>query len=167
MTDSTILRISGLRLISVTGNVIVDHVDLQLQRGEVLGLIGESGAGKSTIGLSSMCYARAGLHIAAGEVVLDGVNIRALDAEGRRQVRGKRIAYIAQSAAAAFNPAHSLMDQVCEAPVLHWTCRTHKTLAAATRTRYRAGNCSVPWRPWPCLAVRTYWCWTNPPPRWM
>ncbi len=119
MTDSTILRISGLRLVSVTGNVIVDHVDLQLQRGEVLGLIGESGAGKSTIGLSSMCYARAGLHIAGGEVVLDGVNIRALDAEGRRQVRGKRIAYIAQSAAAAFNPAHSLMDQVCEAPVLH------------------------------------------------
>ncbi len=119
MIDSTILRISGLRLVSVTGNVIVDNVDLQLQRGEVLGLIGESGAGKSTIGLSSMCYARAGLHIAGGEVVLDGVNIRALDTEGRRQVRGKRIAYIAQSAAAAFNPAHSLIDQVCEAPVLH------------------------------------------------
>ncbi len=119
MIDSTILRISGLRLISVTGNVIVDNVDLQLQRGEVLGLIGESGAGKSTIGLSSMCYARAGLHIAGGEVVLDGVNIRALDAEGRRQVRGKRIAYIAQSAAAAFNPAHSVIDQVCVAPVLH------------------------------------------------
>ena len=119
MEDSTILSISGLRLLSVAGNVIVDNVDLQLQRGEVLGLIGESGAGKSTIGLSSMCYARAGLHIAGGEVVLGGVNIRALDAEGRRQVRGKRIAYIAQSAAAAFNPAHSLMDQVCEAPVLH------------------------------------------------
>ena len=119
MEDSTILSISGLRLLSVAGNVIVDNVDLRLQRGEVLGLIGESGAGKSTIGLSSMCYARAGLHIAGGEVVLDGVNIRALDAEGRRQVRGKRIAYIAQSAAAAFNPAHSLMDQVCEAPVLH------------------------------------------------
>lgn len=119
MNDSTILQITGLRMQSVAGNVIVDNVDLQLQRGEVLGLIGESGAGKSTIGLSSMCYARAGLHIAGGEVVLDGVNIRALNAEGRRQVRGKRIAYIAQSAAAAFNPAHSLMDQVCEAPVLH------------------------------------------------
>ena len=119
MEDSTILSISGLRLLSVAGNVIVDNVDLRLQRGEVLGLIGESGAGKSTIGLSSMCYARAGLHITGGEVVLGGVNIRALDAEGRRQVRGKRIAYIAQSAAAAFNPAHSLMDQVCEAPVLH------------------------------------------------
>ena len=92
MDDSTILSISGLRLLSIAGNVIVDNVDLKLKRGEVLGLIGESGAGKSTIGLSSMCYARAGLHIAGGEVVLDGVNIRALDAEGRRQVRGKRIA---------------------------------------------------------------------------
>ena len=119
MDDSTILSITGLRLVSIAGNVIVDNVNLHLKRGEVLGLIGESGAGKSTIGLSSMSYARAGVHIAGGEVVLGGVNIRALDAEGRREVRGKRIAYIAQSAAAAFNPAHSLMDQVCEAPVLH------------------------------------------------
>jgi len=119
MDDSTILHISGLRLESVAGNVIVDNIHLQLQRGEVLGLIGESGAGKSSIGLSSMCYARAGVHIAAGAIVLGGIDIRTLEAEGRRQLRGKRIAYIAQSAAAAFNPAHSLMDQVCEAPVLH------------------------------------------------
>ena len=119
MDEQIILNIKGLRLESVAGNVIVDNVDLQLRKGEVLGLIGESGAGKSTIGLSSMCYARAGVHIADGEVHLGGTNIRSLDTEGRRQMRGKRIAYIAQSAAAAFNPAHSLMDQVCEAPVLH------------------------------------------------
>ena len=119
MDEDIILSIKGLRLESVAGNVIVDNVDLQLRKGEVLGLIGESGAGKSTIGLSSMCYARAGLHIAGGTITLGGTNIAALDAEGRRAVRGKRIAYIAQSAAAAFNPAHSLMDQVCEAPVLH------------------------------------------------
>lgn len=119
MDGATILQITGLRMVSVAGTLIVDNVDLHLLRGEVLGLIGESGAGKSTIGLSSMCYARAGLHIEQGEVVLDGVNIRALDIDGRRRVRGKRIAYIAQSAAAAFNPAHSLMDQVCEAPVMH------------------------------------------------
>jgi peptide/nickel transport system ATP-binding protein len=119
MADDIILEIKGLRLTSVAGAVIIDNVDLRLKQGEVLGLIGESGAGKSTIGLASMCYARAGVHIAAGEVVLGGVNIRALDAEGRRGVRGKRIAYIAQSAAAAFNPAHTLMDQVCEAPLIH------------------------------------------------
>jgi peptide/nickel transport system ATP-binding protein len=119
MTDNIILQLKGLRLESIAGQVIVDSVDLNLNKGEVLGLIGESGAGKSSIGLSSMCYARAGVHIAAGEIVIGGINIRALDAEGRRSVRGKRIAYIAQSATAAFNPAHTLMDQVCEAPLIH------------------------------------------------
>jgi peptide/nickel transport system ATP-binding protein len=66
-----------------------------------------------------MAYARAGVHIAGGEINLGGVNLRSLDADARRGMRGKRIAYIAQSAAAAFNPAHSLMDQVCEAPLIH------------------------------------------------
>jgi len=119
MSDQLILEIKGLRLESIAGNVIVDNVDVRVNKGEVLGLIGESGAGKSTIGLSSMCYARAGVHIAGGEVILGGTNIRALDADGRRGMRGKRIAYIAQSATAAFNPAHTLMDQVCEAPTIH------------------------------------------------
>ncbi len=119
MSDELILEIKGLRLESMSGSAIVDNVDVKVNRGEVLGLIGESGAGKSTIGLSSMCYARAGVHIALGEILLGGVNIRALDADGRRSMRGKRIAYIAQSATAAFNPAHTLMDQVCEAPLIH------------------------------------------------
>ena len=119
MDKEIILQIKGLRLESIAGNVIVDNVDLQLHKGEVLGLIGESGAGKSTIGLSSMCYARAGVHIAGGEVNLGGTNIRSLDTDGRRRARGKRIAYIAQSATAAFNPSHTLMDQVCEAPLIH------------------------------------------------
>jgi len=117
--NSTILNIKGLRLESIAGNIIVDSVDLNLKKGEVLGLIGESGAGKSSIGLSSMCYARAGVHIAGGEINLGGTNIRSLDADGRRRMRGKRIAYIAQSATAAFNPSHTLMDQVCEAPLIH------------------------------------------------
>ncbi len=124
MTDKSakkiVLQIKGLRLEAVRGgNVIVDNVDVTLHAGEVLGLIGESGAGKSTIGLSAMAYARAGVHIANGAIEIDGVDIRQLDAAGRRDVRGKRIAYVAQSASAAFNPAHSIMDQVCEAPVIH------------------------------------------------
>jgi peptide/nickel transport system ATP-binding protein len=114
-----ILKITDLRIESVSGNVLVDNVSLELQRGEVLGLIGESGAGKSTIGLGSMVYARAGCRITGGKVEIDGVSVRDLSPEGRRGMRGQRIAYIAQSAAASFNPAHTILDQVCEMPIQH------------------------------------------------
>lgn len=113
------LEIDNLHVQSIAGAVLVDGVSLSLKRGEVLGLIGESGAGKSTIGLSSMVYARAGCRIMDGTVMVDGTSARNLDYNGRRAIRGGRIAYIAQSAAASFNPAHTLMDQVCEMPVMH------------------------------------------------
>ncbi len=98
---------------------IVDGVSFDLQKGRVLGLIGESGAGKSTIGLSALAYGRGGAEITGGEVRLDGDNILALGKNGIRQIRGARVCYVAQSAAAAFNPAHRLGDQVIEASVKH------------------------------------------------
>ncbi|MGO4439007.1 ABC transporter ATP-binding protein [Rhizobium sp. RAF56] len=98
---------------------IVDDVSFDLQKGKVLGLIGESGAGKSTIGLSALAYGRGGAEITGGEVLLDGQNILALGKGGIRKVRGARVCYVAQSAAAAFNPAHRLGDQVIEASVKH------------------------------------------------
>ncbi|NNH28422.1 ABC transporter ATP-binding protein [Rhizobium sp. SEMIA 4085] len=98
---------------------IVDDVSFDLKRGKVLGLIGESGAGKSTIGLSALAYGRGGAEITGGEVRLDGQNILALNTDGIRRIRGARVCYVAQSAAAAFNPAHRLGDQVIEAAVKH------------------------------------------------
>ncbi|OJT99591.1 MAG: ABC transporter [Rhizobium sp. 63-7] len=98
---------------------IVDGVSLDVQKGKVLGLIGESGAGKSTIGLSALAYGRGGAEITGGEVLLDGQNILAMGKGGIRKVRGARVCYVAQSAAAAFNPAHKLGDQVIEASVRH------------------------------------------------
>jgi peptide/nickel transport system ATP-binding protein len=99
--------------------VIVDDVSVKLERGKVLGLIGESGAGKSTIGLSSMAYGRGGVRITGGEVLLNGRDILKGGQAGFRKLRGREVCYVAQSAAAAFNPAHRLMRQVVEASLKH------------------------------------------------
>ncbi|MBP2447766.1 ABC transporter ATP-binding protein [Rhizobium leguminosarum] len=98
---------------------IVDGVSFDLEKGKVLGLIGESGAGKSTIGLSALAYGRGGAEITGGEVRLDGADILPLGKNGIRKIRGARVCYVAQSAAAAFNPAHRLGDQVIEASLKH------------------------------------------------
>src|SRR4051812_21990072 len=118
-SDEKVLKITDLRIESIHGLVLVDNVSLELKRGEVLGLIGESGAGKSTIGLGAMAYSRGGCRITGGKVEIDGISIRDLSAEGRRDMRGKRIAYIAQSAAASFNPSHKIINQVTEMPIKH------------------------------------------------
>jgi peptide/nickel transport system ATP-binding protein len=96
-------------------NVTLVHgVSLCLQKGKVLGLIGESGAGKSTIGLSAMAYGRGGVRITGGQVIVNGRDILKAGARGLRSLRGKEVTYVAQSAAAAFNPAKPLMGQVIE-----------------------------------------------------
>ncbi|MGO4136375.1 ABC transporter ATP-binding protein [Rhizobium brockwellii] len=120
---------------------IVDGVSFDLKKGKVLGLIGESGAGKSTIGLSALAYGRGGAEITGGEVLLDGDNILALGKNGIRQIRGARVCYVAQSAAAAFNPAHRLGDQVIEASVKHGLMTKDK---ARERALYLFGVLGLP-----------------------
>ena len=99
--------------------LIVDDVSLTLQKGRVLGLIGESGAGKSTIGLSALGYGRGGVRITGGQVLLNGRDILQGGNAGLRALRGKEVSYVAQSAAAAFNPSHRLMTQVVESALHH------------------------------------------------
>lgn len=117
-----LLQMKGLRIEGLSENgwqEIVCGIDLQLKRGEIIGLIGESGAGKSTIGLAAMGYAQDGCRITEGDIIFDGIELRTASEEEKRKLRGTRISYVAQSAAAAFNPAHRLLEQFAEVPVAH------------------------------------------------
>ncbi len=100
---------------------IVKGVSFKVKAGQVVALIGESGSGKSTISMATMAYCRPGLHFPGGEVRLHGEDVLAMDPQDQRSLRGNKVAYLAQSAAATFNPAITIGEQVTEAAVLHGT----------------------------------------------
>jgi len=113
---SEVLHVEGLR-IEARGAPILDGIALSLQKGKVLGLIGESGAGKSTLGLAAIGYLKAGCAVTAGRVRLLGQDLGQQSPEALRALRRQRISYVAQSAAAAFNPFWRLERQVTELAV--------------------------------------------------
>ncbi|MFC0268898.1 ABC transporter ATP-binding protein [Kushneria aurantia] len=121
--ESLVVRDLEVRATSVDGEerTLVEQINFSLQPGEVMALIGESGSGKTTIALAMLGYARRGCRIAAGSVRLGESEVLSLNAARTRALRGDRIAYVAQSAAAAFNPSRPLMEQVIEAALIHGT----------------------------------------------
>lgn len=111
---------------------IVDKVSFDVEPGQVIALIGESGSGKTTVSLACMGYARPGCTIAGGEVLLGGRDILRLDRDEKRSLRGDRVSYIAQSAAAAFNSTMTIGAQVTEMAVLRGMATQAEADAAAT-----------------------------------
>ncbi|MCT4654956.1 MAG: ABC transporter ATP-binding protein [Cohaesibacter sp.] len=130
--DGNLLTIQDLRIEAHDGSEwheIIHGVDLELKKGEVIGLIGESGAGKSTLGLAAMGFCRAGARISGGSIEFDGMELTNASRADLRALRGSRIAYVAQSAAASFNPAHKLIDQHIEAPLHYKTASKEEAIA--------------------------------------
>ncbi|AOJ72468.1 MULTISPECIES: ABC transporter ATP-binding protein [Burkholderia] len=136
-----LVEVRGLRVVGgrpgepVT--TIVHGVDFDVRRGEVLALIGESGSGKTTIALSLMGHARSGCRIAGGAIRVGDADVRALSDPALASLRGRKVAYIAQSAAAAFNPVRTILDQVIESALIHKTL-TRRAAEAKAVELFRA-----------------------------
>ena len=123
--DDVVFEAKDLRISAIRENAedlpIVKGVDFKVRRGEVVALIGESGSGKTTISLSALGYCKPGLKFAGGEALLLGENLVGKSTDELRPSRGINVAYLAQSAAATFNPSIKINEQVTESPVLHKT----------------------------------------------
>ncbi len=100
---------------------LVDSLSFTIRPGEVLALIGESGSGKTTTALALMGHARRGCAISSGSVRMGDVDVLSLAPRQLRALRGRTVSYIAQSAAASFDPSRSILDQVVEPAVVHGT----------------------------------------------
>jgi len=120
---TNLVEIRGLKVEATTDSgrriQIIRGVDIDIADGEIVALIGESGSGKTTIALTLMGYARPGCRISGGSVTVAGRDMVQLSEMERAKIRGTKISYVPQSAAAAFNPAQKIIDQVIEVTRIH------------------------------------------------
>jgi len=124
-TDTTgerelVLKVEGLRIVlDPSGVDIDDDVSMEIHRGEVLGLVGESASGKTTVGTSLLDYQRRGAKIAGGHVEIGGKDVLAMDAGALRTIRGGAISYVPQDSSASLNPALRIGTQLMEILEVH------------------------------------------------
>ncbi len=113
----TLLELRQLRVRATVGGgeaELLSQVSLHLRRGEVLGLVGESGCGKSMTASAILGLLPRGAHIAGGSVRLGGTELVGLPEEALRHIRGRRIGMVFQDPNAALSPVHTIGTQLCD-----------------------------------------------------
>jgi peptide/nickel transport system ATP-binding protein len=124
-TDGTVLDVKGLQTVFFTASGLfraVDDVSFHVRRGETLAIVGESGCGKSVSALSIMrLVPNPPGRIVAGEIMLEGTDLLALDEAEMRKIRGNRMSMIFQEPMTSLNPVIRIGDQISEAVRLHRT----------------------------------------------
>jgi len=136
-SNSTLLKIENLEVHYETraGIVLaVDHVDLDLRRGETLGLVGESGCGKSTLGFSILRLIRPPGEVVGGQILFDGEDLLQKTEQEMTHIRGQRIAMIFQDPMTCLNPLQRIDDHFIE------TVRTHEKDVSAKEAHQRAAD---------------------------
>ncbi|PRD43664.1 ABC transporter ATP-binding protein [Phyllobacterium phragmitis] len=113
MAEQNILHIKDLDISLRTGDRILSGVDLAIGPGKILGVIGESGAGKSMIGSAIADTLPVGLSISHGSIEFDGLNLTDMTAKTRRDLLGRDIGFIPQEPMTALNPTLTIGHQVC------------------------------------------------------
>jgi peptide/nickel transport system ATP-binding protein len=136
-TRAAVLAIDRLVVTARVGGArVVDGISLSVARGEVLALIGESGSGKTTLALAALGHVRPGLVVRDGAVRLGATDLLQANDRALRDLRGRHATYVAQSAAASFNPGLRLDLQVTEPSLVHRLRPLSEAMAKA-RALYR------------------------------
>jgi len=119
MPSTPTLVVDALNLSDLNGRSIVRDVSLSVNVGEVLAIIGESGSGKTSLALGLMGFARPGMRIGSGRVIIDGRDVLSLPAEELRAYRGNKITNVPQNPTASFSPRMRIGTQIREVLEAH------------------------------------------------
>ena len=143
-TDSVspLLEVEDLRLQFRAGTKVVravDGVSFSLGPGETLGIVGESGFGKTSLGYGLLGVLPSNAAITGGRIVLDGIDLAGAPEATRRAMRWKRISMVFQNAMAALNPIFKVGDQITKAIHLHEQISREQAVARAGQLLERVG----------------------------